>query len=87
MTGELNLAIERVAKAMYEDNYEDGWAAALPQMREHYVDLATIATRVAILALREPTKAMCDAVHNSPVGHNSQDFEDWWRLAIDEAAR
>jgi hypothetical protein len=73
----MNDMIERVAQAMYEDNYEDGWAAALPEQRWYYIGLATI----AIEAMHEPTEEMRRAARDTETFVES----DIWRAMIDAA--
>jgi hypothetical protein len=73
--------IERVTKAIYlaslrHPNAE--WMQEPAIVRDHFRKLA----RAAVESMREPTKAMCDAVWRTA---SDEDCDDHWRGMIDAA--
>lgn len=89
MTGEI---IERVARAIYDDEFGEGaWVDLLASAKVHKLTRPTATerkyhqrARAAIEALREPTDAMVDAGWASA---NDENARDTWRDMVDECLK
>jgi len=76
--------VERVAKAVGDIAYGYVDSAGTPTTW----DMSVVLARVAIAAMREPTKTMIDAGHDADEwGESNGDCGSHWKLMIDAALK